>query len=81
MFGISNPERNDEKVFICDVGQLRLKQKLRLETLYHKKVVNVDGSIFLRKSPPFHIDKGNLGRTFYFLRKVSPIIDNSTSAK
>lgn len=37
MFGISNPERNDEKVFICDVGQLRLKQKLTPRNIISQK--------------------------------------------
>ena len=37
--------------------------------------VKVVGSIFLRKSPPLHLDKNTLD---FILRKLSPIIDNYT---
>ena len=44
-----------------------------LQILYHVSIVKV------RRLKSFHLDKGSLEWNFYFLRKVSPIIDNCTA--
>lgn len=50
-----------------------IKCLTRLETLYHRRIIKVDDSIFLRKSPSLHLDKIKMGVTsFIFYKNCHP---------